>query len=195
MPVGSCLHWSPRWPCDKLSCNKGLCASGCFFVVTTSFSLAGLYSLALKVLAGCCGFWWLCFVVVLVCVCFGFRTCSVSPLVLRPTRTAYCAADVVKRRRFKKNRTCSSFQAASNFVAHPPIPGACSGCELQLVCVWQLVTYSCSLFTQLHVSRTSAKIRDRCICFCQSCSRHVPPGSAAGLPLWPVHPLGPQSRH
>ena len=36
---------SPCWPGVKLSCNKGLCASGCFFVVTTSFTLAGLYSL------------------------------------------------------------------------------------------------------------------------------------------------------
>ena len=31
-----------------------------------------------------------------------FAPATVSPLVLRPTRTAYCAADVVKRRRFKK---------------------------------------------------------------------------------------------
>ena len=45
---------------------------------------------------------WLCFVFVLVCVCFGFRTCSVSPLALRSLRTAYCAADVVKRQWSKK---------------------------------------------------------------------------------------------
>ena len=32
-----------------------------------------------------------------------FAPATVSPLVLRPTRTVYCAADVVKRRRLKKN--------------------------------------------------------------------------------------------
>ena len=66
---------SPRWPCVKLSCNKGLCASGCFFVVTTSFTLAGLYSLALKV--------------------------DVLPL----PRPAHWAADVVKGRPPEKKTT------------------------------------------------------------------------------------------
>ena len=55
----------------------------------------------LRVAAG----WWLCFVFVLGCVCFGFRTCSVSPLALRSLRTAYCAADVVKRQWSKKKMT------------------------------------------------------------------------------------------
>ena len=68
---------SPRWPCVKLSCNKGLCASGCFFVVTTSFTLAGLYSLALKV--------------------------DVLPL----PRPAHWAADVVKGRPLKKKKKIS----------------------------------------------------------------------------------------
>ena len=61
-------------------------------------------TLGALVLAGCCGCWWLClwwFWCVFALVC----TCSVSPLVLRPTRTAYCAADVVKRRRFKKKNS------------------------------------------------------------------------------------------
>ena len=70
---------SACWPGVKLSCNKGLCASGCFFVVTTSFSLAGLYSLTF----GAFGFGGLLrvFVVVFggvfgVCACFGFRACD-----------------------------------------------------------------------------------------------------------------------
>ena len=103
---------SPCLPCVKLSCKKGLCASGCFFVVTTSFSLAGLHSLTFCAF----GFGGLLrvFVVVFggvfgVCVCVCvlvsvFAPATVSPLVLRPTRTAYCAADVVKRRRFKKKK-------------------------------------------------------------------------------------------
>ena len=79
----------------KLSCNKGLCASGCFFVVTTSFSLAGLYSLTF----GAFGFGGLLWVALV------FAPATVSPPVLRRTRTAYCAADVVKRQwSTKKNK-------------------------------------------------------------------------------------------
>ena len=55
--------------------------------------------------------------VVLVCVCFGFRTCSVSPLVLRPTRTAYCAADVVKRHRSKKKKRVAMTVSISGLLA------------------------------------------------------------------------------
>ena len=39
-----------------------------------------------------------------------FAPATVSPLVLRPTRTAYCAADVVKRRRFKNARILGTQQ-------------------------------------------------------------------------------------
>ena len=108
--------WQTLAFCDSPACSALLDYTW-ISATTSSTERGGHIDVWCFGLAGCCGFWWLCFVVVLVCVCFGFRTCSVSPLVLRPTRTAYCAADVVKRRRFKKKKTTPAPARASTCAA------------------------------------------------------------------------------
>ena len=62
-----------------------------------------------------------------------FAPATVSPLVLRPTRTAYCAADVVKRRRFKKKDRLAC-------VGRGPLCCRCSK-EQKKTWVWQSIAY------------------------------------------------------
>ena len=97
------MIWHPLAFCDSPVCSVLL---DCTWTsaMTSSTERGGHVDVWCSVLAGCC---WL--VVVFcgcfgVCVCFGFRTCSVSPPLLRSLRTAYCAADAVKRHRSRKKK-------------------------------------------------------------------------------------------
>ena len=102
------LHWSHRagraLSCLAIRASAPALAS----LQSQYFSLAGLCSLTFgawfwRVAAGFCGCLWWCFVMVLVCVCFGFRACDCHTSSVETHKNAYCAADVVKRRRSKKN--------------------------------------------------------------------------------------------
>ena len=102
------MIWQTLAFCDSPACSALLDYT--WFSVTTSSTERGGHLDVWRfwfwrVAAGFCGCVWWCFWCVLALV---FAPATVSPLVLRPTRTAYCAADVVKRRRFKKKKSACS---------------------------------------------------------------------------------------